>query len=361
MTAANQCFSTSYAEARDKFLKAANTLDGENKLFKNTETGPDKEPLYVDSCWIGPRDAEKVLLLISGTHGVEGFAGSACQLAWMDELSHHPLPNGVAALVVHIINPYGCAWLCVETEENIDLNRNFVDFQKPLPTNDYYEQLHSALSCSEYEGKHKEEAKLTIKQFIEANGYGAFLEAAAKGQYQHDDGFNFGGQQPAWSNKILAGLLQEALSHAKKVAVIDYHTGLGEYGDAILISDYLPDSETANRQQSWYGNIHFSQAGDIDYESTGGLAASIGKLISQAEVTPIVLEYGTYEIERIASAMLDSFWLTQFGDYSTDLSKQIQQEIKQCFYPNEPDWNNKILHHSNKVIMQTITGLETNY
>ncbi len=40
----------------------------------------------------------------------------------------------------------------------------------------------------------------------------------------HGDGFNFGGQHRAWSNKILATLLQEELSRETKVAVIDYQT-----------------------------------------------------------------------------------------------------------------------------------------
>ena len=42
---------------------------------------------------------------------------------------------GVAVLYVHALNPYGFSWWRRTTHENVDLNRNFHDFSKPLPRN----------------------------------------------------------------------------------------------------------------------------------------------------------------------------------------------------------------------------------
>ena len=358
MTNASQYFSDSYFSSREKFKQICTTMNLEIESYENPVKGPGGESLFVDATWIGPEDAEQVMLLISGTHGVEGFVGSACQIGWINSLQDNPLPENMAALVIHILNPFGCASLCVETEENIDLNRNFVDYSKPLPVNSYYEELHSAFTCPEYEGPLREQAELQKKQFIEQKGFDAFLEAAAKGQYQHADGFNFGGQQPAWSNRILKSLLDKYCSKAKMVAVVDYHTGLGEYGDAMLISSLAPDSAGASQLRSWYDDIHFSTSGDIGYETTGSLAGSIQQSITHAEVTAIVLEYGTYEIDRIASAMLERFWLSHFGEYSSGRGKKIQQEIKNSFYPDEPEWHVKTFQRSQQILNQAITGLQ---
>jgi len=125
----------------------------------------------------------------------------------------------------------------------------------------------------------------------------------------------------------------------------------------MLISNLQAESKAAKQLQEWYGEIHYSQSGDIGYETTGGLADSIHKNIGTADITSIVLEYGTYDIDRIASSMFDSFWLTRFGDYSTELAKNIQDEIKKCFYPNEVEWNNKTFIRSQQIINQTISGL----
>ena len=50
--------------------------------------GPEGEALFTDTVWIGPEHAEKVVVLISGTHGVEGFAGSAVERGNINPL--HP-------------------------------------------------------------------------------------------------------------------------------------------------------------------------------------------------------------------------------------------------------------------------------
>jgi len=125
----------------------------------------------------------------------------------------------------------------------------------------------------------------------------------------------------------------------------------------MLISNVVSGSTAAKHLQAWYGNIHFAQSGDIGYKTTGGLADSIQDYMKDVDVTAIVLEYGTFDIDRIAEAMLKSFWLTQFGDYSSELAKEIQQEIKECFYPNEINWNNKTFERSQVIINQTISGL----
>src|SRR5688572_17435979 len=70
-------FSQSYAEAREKFLAAAEAagahlVDSHPHPLK----GPDGGDLATDVAWLGPRDARKLLVLNSSTHGIEGYCGS---------------------------------------------------------------------------------------------------------------------------------------------------------------------------------------------------------------------------------------------------------------------------------------------
>jgi beta-lactamase class A len=60
------------------------------------------------------------VVLTSATHGIEGFCGSGCQIDWLLEGGPTRLPDGVAALIVHAVNPFGFAWLRRVTEENVD-------------------------------------------------------------------------------------------------------------------------------------------------------------------------------------------------------------------------------------------------
>ena len=70
-------FSGSYAEARAKFVHAAAGRAHDVASHVHPEaTGRDGEPLAIDVAEVGAADASALLVVSSGMHGVEGFAGS---------------------------------------------------------------------------------------------------------------------------------------------------------------------------------------------------------------------------------------------------------------------------------------------
>ena len=86
-------FSSSYSEARLKFVAAARSAKAELDSYRLTgRAGPDNEDLTVDVAKIGPKDARHMLLVISGTHGVEGFCGSGCQVGYFNDRLFEVLP-----------------------------------------------------------------------------------------------------------------------------------------------------------------------------------------------------------------------------------------------------------------------------
>jgi Protein of unknown function (DUF2817) len=124
-------FSENYPEARSKFIEAVKDAGGAASRYLLDRRGPDGGELSTDVAWFGPRDAKRVFVTISGTHGVEGFYGSATQIEWLRRGEVGRLPPGSASLLIHAINPFGFAWLRRTNEDNIDINRNWVDFGRP--------------------------------------------------------------------------------------------------------------------------------------------------------------------------------------------------------------------------------------
>src|SRR5262249_39818696 len=137
--AAETCFPRDYAGARQQFLDLAKRAHLPVMTYGNPNKGPVGEALGTDAALQGPADAKALLVTISATHGVEGFCGSGAQADWLTAAAGARLPPGVAILHLHAINPHGFAWLRRVTEEGVDLNRNFVDFGKPLPENPAYD------------------------------------------------------------------------------------------------------------------------------------------------------------------------------------------------------------------------------
>jgi hypothetical protein len=138
-------FSANYSESREKFLQAAMARGLSIEKFLNPGVGPGGERLYTDVVLIGPRNAEKFLVLSSGTHGVEGFAGSGIQTGLLNECVVSVIPDETAVLMIHAINPYGMAYLRRFNEDNVDVNRDFVDHSKPYTKNEPYDRLASLI------------------------------------------------------------------------------------------------------------------------------------------------------------------------------------------------------------------------
>ena len=79
-------FASSYAEARRKFrdTAAARGLEVRSRVNPGAR-GPDGEEIATDIAMLGDCSASALLLLTSAMHGVEGFCGSGCQVALLND------------------------------------------------------------------------------------------------------------------------------------------------------------------------------------------------------------------------------------------------------------------------------------
>ena len=73
-----------YRRSRAAFRQAASALGAELTEYRNEEaSGPRGEALVTDVAVLGQAGAPKRLVIVSGTHGIEGIGGSAAQVALM--------------------------------------------------------------------------------------------------------------------------------------------------------------------------------------------------------------------------------------------------------------------------------------
>ena len=128
-------FSGNYAQARRAFREAAASAGAALGAHHNPATGPGGIELSTETARLGAQDAERLLVVISGTHGVECFCGSGLQVGLLKSGLAAEMPRGTAILLIHAINPSGFAWVRRVTEDNVDLNRNFIDHARPHPVN----------------------------------------------------------------------------------------------------------------------------------------------------------------------------------------------------------------------------------
>jgi hypothetical protein len=355
-----ESFSASYDEARAKFLAAAKDGGGTLDRFVHPEKGPEGQELSTDVAWFGPRDADRVLVLISGTHGVEGYCGSGAQVEWLRRAEQTRLPKGQAALLIHAINPYGFAWNRRVTHENVDLNRNWIDFAKPLPENRAYSELSDAICPRHWDPEAQQQAMATLTAYAQKHGMPAFQQAVSGGQYTHPKGIFFGGAGPTWSRKTQSEIFRGKLASAAKIAIIDYHTGLGPWGFGEQIVPVARDSEAFKRAARWYGSSVTSPSGGTSTSadiSGDGLSAAAA-VLPHAEVTGLALEIGTLAVMDVLGALRADAWLHGYGEYGSPQWRAIKKQMRDAFYGDQDDWKGMVAGQSLLATRQAVTGLQ---
>jgi hypothetical protein len=352
-------FPQDYRDARSRFLQAARAAGGTLEELRNPAQAPDGNPTFTDLSWHGPADAERVLVLISGTHGVEGFPGTAAQLAWLEAGRR---PERVAVLLVHALNPHGYAWIRRVTEGNVDLNRNFVDHDRPYPGNPGYEELFPALCPRTWDAETVARCDAEIDGFAERHGAHALQRAISGGQYRHADGIFFGGHAPTWSRRTLEQIVDNALARARSVAVVDVHTGLGPYahGERIVLHD--PNGANyAHAKEAWAGDVANPVLGDsVATELSGTSLAAIERRLPDRAVVATALEFGTVPTPEVRRALRADNWLHMHapeGTLESETGQAIKAELQRVFAPAADDWRGPVIERTLETVDQAADWL----
>jgi hypothetical protein len=354
-------FPADYRAGRHAFVEACEKagIDVITRVHPEAK-GRDGKPLFLDTAVIGPREAKKALLLISATHGVEGYFGSGIQNGLLREGLAERAPKETKIVLLHALNPYGFSWDRRVNEDNADINRNCVDFANP-PANAPYDALAEWISPKHISETAMKNANAKLTEYLKANGAFALQEAVSKGQYKYPDGVYYGGSREAWSLKMLKDVFVESLKGVKKLVVIDFHTGLGAYGAGEMITEDLPGSAAYKRAKAMWGDrVASSEAGEsVSAPLSGTIDKAVASWLKGVELTFAALEVGTRDTRSVFNALRKDNWLHCFatGRHKHKDAEAIRLELRDAFYPDETDWKRIVWGHGNEVVTAALDAL----
>lgn len=340
-------FSDSYHEARTRLLQAAEATPGaawHGSLPDGVAT--------TELCWIGPEDAANLLVLISATHGVEGFVGAAVQLDLLLRLQQgYSLPANTAILLVFALNPSGFVLRRRCDGEGIDLNRNFVDFSKPLPENPDYPELMAAVRAAP-EG----ERLALLETFRRKWGNQRYEIAFSGGQYVDPEGPFYGGAAPAHGQRVMDELQRRYALAGRHLAVVDIHSGLGPYGYGEVISDHPPQSGGHAVAKRWYGAGVTSPAlGESSSVAKSGLLDYWWHGLMQQRGAFVTLEFGSYGTAPLLLVILENHLTWRSGNQAR--IEQSAAAMQEHFCPHDDYWREMVVVKARQVIRQALDGL----
>jgi hypothetical protein len=356
--------SDGYTQARDNFLRVCAGAGVEVRSHMHPLTGPQGETLATDVARFGPPAAGRLLVMVSGVHGVEGFSGSAAQVGWIAQRRYEALPDDTAVLMIHLINPWGAAHLRRYTEDNVDLCRNCLDFSQPLPDNPTYRSIHEELVLGDKLGDSGQLTGPYLGGKVAAHGLEYVVDLFMAGQYQFETGFAFGGREPTWSNTTLRNILTSHHCGAGKVCIIEFHTGLGPWGYGQLIT--LHTGDELRQVRNWFGPWVFNPSadrlpGEAGYRVVHGHTIEAYRdSFPAARVTAVTLEFGTYPPDETLALLVQEHLLVQQADaVPPAVMSEIKDRLLEYHHPQDWEWRCAFWSRALQVIRQALRALES--
>jgi hypothetical protein len=358
MTAARH-FAQSYEQARHKFCAAAQAADLDVMPHAHPMLGRDGESLSMDVVRDGDPNARAMLIITSGCHGIEGFCGSGVQVALLSDPAWRELTraSGIAVLYIHALNPYGFSWWRRVTQENVDLNRNFHDFNRPPPANPQYDEIAHLLVPNTWPPS--QEVNDALQRYMVEHGERVLQAVISGGQYTHPQGLFYGGANPTWSHVTLRHVLREHGSRCARLGWIDLHTGLGPSGLGERIFACRDDPAALARARRWWGDEVTSI---YDGSSSSALLSGLMWLAAydecpQAEYTGIALEYGTQPLDQVMNALRADQWLENHPEVGPEVRFSIKRQMLEAFYTDTDEWKRRVVDQAADAARQAVRGL----
>eukprot|EP01084_Bolivina_argentea_P204964 350129_1 len=293
----NEYFSLSYIESREKFLAGAEMIYGKKTKTKYLVSLPITNNVnittqtYIDILYLpGVADNNKLVIHISGVHGVEAYAGTAIQIALLNDMTFDkanqqilykdtPLQSDV--ILIHALNPTGMHLNRRFTQDNIDLNRNFL-FDETIFDDITVSNYINNVEYLPFKDFLYEDRVTSVFQedvyywfqtvgLVTAFGFIPVAKATIQGQYYYDKGLFYGGNKlaaeivelDAFFANNLNDLISKDTNSYDKLTIISVHTGLGDKGIDLLFVDTSDEFEQLTNIM--VNNNEYSQQNRIQF------------------------------------------------------------------------------------------------
>jgi hypothetical protein len=347
-----------YEQCRQAFLDEALYLKEHfdsvwvfsSAIESRTDTG-----LYIDYCYIPARkDPTHLLILSSGIHGIEGFAGSAVQFMFMEEYLDTALARDMGVLFIHGLNPYGFRHTRRFTENNVDLNRNW-DIDKSLfaTPNPGYFRFNDMINPRRKvnlnsPGNRFFLLKAALK--MATNNIEFARQSILQGQYEYQEGLYFGGTDFEPQVPIIRSLLEKVCTPYEIIFHIDLHTGYGGWGKLHFFPNPVKDKIARSTLDGLFSQYDIDWGDEESfYTITGGFPTFVGKVNPGKLFLPMTFEYGTMDSQTTIGAIksLQVIINENQGHHHGYRSKRdstiTTYQFANMYYPQSDGWKTQVI------------------
>ncbi len=351
----------SYIESRDHFLELGESLQEKipSAQIQNFSIPTQTKMLLTTDVLYLPQnggETERLLIITSGTHGIEAFVGSALQFDFLSNYFEPSWLDHMGILIVHAVNPYGYQFKRRVNENNVDLNRNYSATQEHFDSRiTAYKVFDEYLNPEEeLNASYINDAVLFLQSLKKLFFYGRkqIAQIAVGGQYQNPKGIYYGGQKIQENVKVIEKVFKHFGNPYNKIVHIDLHTGYGRRGQLHFFSDRRL-AEASGFKTLFKGfDLDFGADKDF-YRTSGDFGTFSFRLFKEKEIIiPMTFEFGTLNSQttlggfRSLRNMIYENQGFRYGYADEASEKRVKELFKEMFNPSDPEWRKKVFRQA---------------
>ncbi len=367
-------FSDSYEQCREGFRTEAKNVFitmGNVQVEQLSVESREDPDLTIDYCYIpAQKKFKRLLIMTSGIHGVEGYAGSAVQQMFIKEILPQTNVEELGILLIHSVNPFGFKYQRRVTENNVDLNRNCsVDISLYDKPNEGYAALNSWLNRKRVlrltEFDHFFFPLYALQKKIKYSMQ-KMRQAILQGQYRYEKGIFFGGKSRESSIQKITPLIQQIALPYEMVFCIDLHTGYGANGVLHLLHAPVSDTRKRQRLSSLFKDVQIDWADTRDFYSvTGDFLSYLEQILSDKAYMSMTFEFGTMDtqttlgaIKALHNVIIENQGF-QYGYATKGDETAVRERFLQGYFPSSAAWRSKVIQDARLLLQQTMNQYQT--
>ena len=353
-------FCTTYDEVRENLARRVDTLrESGVEVISDAYAINEAEGLYIDNIYL-PSTSERtnLILITTGVHGMEGYIGSVMLDVFFDEIYPTLDTSDTGILVVANINPYGMKNMRRYNENNVDLNRNFIedwDSFDRTSNKDYPKVIDFLQPTGEMGNAFWHEAGFYLSLAKEAvtTGAGTISDALLTGQYEYPDGVYYGGNGDEASTTYLKGVFSDCLDgEYENIVHLDIHSGYGPRYNMVIFNS-VQDPTTEAEAKSAFGYDYIIATDSEDFYVTFGDTTDYFYRLAKSKDNGKSLYSTCFEFGTIGDGFFDSILSLKYTvdenrqhwypTSNTKTAEMVHQNYLELFYPTETEWRLKAI------------------
>lgn len=379
MTAELQYFRESYEDARSLFLEELKKLKPKHHydLDHVPVTSKQAQNLFLDCAYFpATHQSKNLMILSSGVHGPEAYLGSAVQTAFLKELLPQSSREETSYLILHILNPFGCKFFVRPTENNVNLNRNFLHSNEDFQLNNAaYNQFKSWLQPE------------NLARYSHTHAYGLLgrvglallrgkiskqdlISAVGLGQFHEPQGLEYGGKAREPQIQVIQEKLLQLIPKYQNIVLFDIHTGLGKKRTLHIIPGSHPKTLDPDLHQRLMPKPHRDlyemtlTSADGFYDTHGDFNNFVADMTGpNQKLLALTLEFGTRGDSAFAqmnglSSLIFENQGRHYGYENNAHAIKAQKEMRKSFYPDCLQWRKQAMNKAQTIIRHVLQKLD---